>query len=231
MLRPGYRQLNYTVKTTLNDVAVDARSASELHNSPAPQVRHQRYYQPRLRLGRTGCSGLRTRERASPYSLRCLMGPKPTRCGFRWYEPQLTTVRAASRDDLNRFRRMESKVRTAERAVHQSEMAGEELHNERAAYCLQLERVADQHRRIFEEAGDHAGELETSMAGHFASPVASDQADLGRWRGRDLRKTFRIHRITLLALADHHSVVTLDQPRPRKAAPSQISLSRGSRVS
>jgi creatinine amidohydrolase len=40
---------------------------------------------------------------------------------------------------------------------------------------------ADQHPAIFQEAGDHAGELETSMGlAHFPTLVAPEQADLGR---------------------------------------------------
>src|SRR4029077_20608570 len=38
----------------------------------------------------------------------------------------------------------------------------------------------DRHRAIFEEPGDHAGELETSMGlAHFPDLVAMDQADAG----------------------------------------------------
>src|SRR5437763_802225 len=39
----------------------------------------------------------------------------------------------------------------------------------------------DQHPQLFEDAGDHAGEMETSMAlAHFADLVRMDQADEGR---------------------------------------------------
>ncbi len=58
-----------------------------------------------------------------------------------------------------------------------------ELHNETSVHlflCNWYKVAADQHRHIFEDAGDHAGELETSMGlAHFPNLVALDQADPG----------------------------------------------------
>jgi creatinine amidohydrolase len=46
--------------------------------------------------------------------------------------------------------------------------------------CNWYKVAADRHREIFRDAGDHAGELETSMGlAHFPEFVALDQADAG----------------------------------------------------
>jgi creatinine amidohydrolase len=46
--------------------------------------------------------------------------------------------------------------------------------------CHWYKLAADQHARIFEDPGDHAGELETSMGlAHFPDLVAMNQADSG----------------------------------------------------
>lgn len=46
--------------------------------------------------------------------------------------------------------------------------------------CNWYRMAADRHREIFEDAGDHAGEMETSMGlAHFPGLVAREQADEG----------------------------------------------------
>jgi creatinine amidohydrolase len=46
--------------------------------------------------------------------------------------------------------------------------------------CNWYKVAGDRHKEIFEEAGDHAGELETSMGlAHFADLVVMEQADAG----------------------------------------------------
>ncbi len=58
-----------------------------------------------------------------------------------------------------------------------------ELHNEVKIHlflCNWYKVAADQYPTLFEDAGDHAGELETSMGlAHFPDLVANDQADPG----------------------------------------------------
>jgi creatinine amidohydrolase len=58
-----------------------------------------------------------------------------------------------------------------------------ELHNETPVHlllCHWYKVAADRHKAIFVDAGDHAGEMETSMGlAHFPDLVALDQADPG----------------------------------------------------
>ena len=58
-----------------------------------------------------------------------------------------------------------------------------ELHNETSVHlflCNWYKVAADRHSQIFEDAGDHAGELETSMGlAHFRDLVVMEQADEG----------------------------------------------------